>query len=114
MPVGVVALSSRSTLLEIATTNYDEDIGQIKFAMNKLQSMCDISDGFLISEPMHRFGWTFFKILLKSELWQALPLKIGDMIQSSKGKKYEEKLVTFMTNFFDQNKAKVKVKFIEV
>ena len=107
-------MSTRSTLLEIATTNYETDIGLITSAMNDLQALCSVTDGFLISEPMHRFGWTFFKILLKSELWQALPLKIGDMIQSSKGKKYEEKLVTFMTNFYEQNDAKVKVKYMEV
>ncbi len=107
-------MSVKSTILEIATTNYDNDIEVITFAMNKLQSICEVTDGFLISEPVHRFGWTFFKILLKSELWHAMPIKIGDKIQSSKGKKYEEKLVSFMTNFFDQNNAKVKVKFTEV
>ena len=107
-------MSGRSTLLEIATTNYDTDIGLITSAMNNLQSLCSITDGFLISEPVSRFGWTFFKILLKSELWYALPIKLGDKIQSSKGKKYEEKLVSFMTNFFAQSDAKVKVKYMEV
>lgn len=107
-------MSTRSTLLEIATTNYDTDIGLISSAMNQLQSLCEVTDGFLISEPMHKFGWTFFKILLKSNLWSAMPLKLADKIQASKGKKYEEKLVSFMTSFFEQNNAKVKVKFFEV
>ncbi len=107
-------MSGRSTLLEIATTNYETDLEFISSAMNKLQSLCEVTDGFLISEPVHRFGWTFFKILLKSELWYAMPIKLGDKIEKSKGKKYEEKLVYFMTNFFEQNNAKVKVKFTEV
>ncbi len=107
-------MSGRSTILEIATTNYETDIGLITSAMNSLQSLCEITDGYLISEPVHRFGWAFFKILLKSHLWYAMPQKLGDKIQSSKGKKYEEKLVSFMTNFFEQNNAKVKVKFLEV
>lgn len=106
-------MSGRSTLLEIATTNYDTDIGLVRSTMNDLQSLCSITDGFLISEPVSRFGWTFFKILLKSELWHALPVKVGDRIQSSKGKKYEEKLVSFMTGLFEQNNAKVKVKYLE-
>jgi len=101
-------------MLEIATTNYEKDIDFISSAMKTLQSMCDVTDGFLISEPMHRFGWTFFKILLKSNLWSAIPLKLEQQIETSKGKKYEEKLVSFMTNFFEENSAKVKVKFIEV
>ncbi|HKU33853.1 MAG TPA: hypothetical protein VJR22_08420 [Candidatus Nitrosotalea sp.] len=107
-------MSGRSTLLEIATTNYETDIGLITSAMNDLQSLCEITDGFLISEPVHRFGWTFFKILLKSSLWNAIPIKLGEKIQSSKGKKYEEKLVSFTTSFFEQSGAKVKVKFLEV
>ena len=107
-------MTSRSTLLEIATTDYEKDIGLISTAMEKLQSLCEVTDGFLISEPMHRFGWTFFKILLKSNLWSAIPLTLDSQIQTSKGKKYEEKLVSFMTMFFEDNSAKVKVKFIEV
>lgn len=100
--------------MEIATTNYEEDIGKISSAMDTLQGLCGVTDGFLISQPMSKFGWTFFKILLKSELWYAIPLKLDDKIQASKGKKYEEKLVSFMTAFFEQNDAKVKVKFREV
>ncbi|HJU13307.1 MAG TPA: hypothetical protein VJ792_02500 [Candidatus Nitrosotalea sp.] len=107
-------MNSRSTMLEIATTNYEKDIDLISSAMSSLQSLCDVTDGFLISEPMHRFGWTFFRILLKNNLWSAMPLKLDQQIQTSKGKKYEEKLVSFMTVFFEQNSAKVKVKFIEV
>ncbi|MGI0046415.1 MAG: hypothetical protein ACREBB_04415 [Nitrosotalea sp.] len=107
-------MNERSTILEIATTNYDTDLELVSSAMNRLQLICEVTDGFLISEPVHRFGWTFFKILLKSDLWSAMPLKLADKIQASKGKKYEEKLVSFMTIFFEQNNAKVKVKFKEV
>ncbi|MDE1862889.1 MAG: hypothetical protein KGI33_08250 [Thaumarchaeota archaeon] len=107
-------MASRSTLLEIATTDYENHLGSISSAMTELQTLCGVTDGFLISEPLHRFGWTFFKILLKNELWTAIPLKLPDKIQESKGKSYEEKLVSFMTKFFEQKNAKVKVKFIEV
>lgn len=107
-------MNGRSTILEIATTNYETDLELVSSAMSKLQLLCEVTDGFLISEPVHRFGWTFFKILLKSELWTAMPFKLADSIQVSKGKKYEEKLVSFMTSFFEQNNAKVKVKFTEV
>lgn len=107
-------MASRSTILEIATTNYETDLELISSAMNILQSICEVTDGFLISEPVHRFGWAFFRILLKSDLWTAMPIKLADKIQGSKGKKYEEKLVSFMTNFFEQNNAKVKVKFTEI
>ncbi len=81
--------------------------------MNNLQSLCEISEGFLISNPMHRFGWAFFKMLIKNEFLSAMELKLADKIQKSKGKKYEEKFVSFMTNLFENNDAKVKIKLIE-
>ncbi|MDE1765768.1 MAG: hypothetical protein KGI27_05750 [Thaumarchaeota archaeon] len=106
-------MNGRATILEIASTSYETDLELISSAMNSLQSLCEIADGFLISNPMHRFGWAFFKILIKNELLSAMQLKLEDKIQASKGKKYEEKFVSFMTNLFEQNKVKVKIKLIE-
>jgi hypothetical protein len=106
-------MNGRTTYLEIASTNYDVDLAIISSTMNSLQALCEISDGFLISNPMHRFGWTFFKMLIKNELLSAMELKLADKIQTSKGKKYEEKFVSFMTSLFEKNDAKVKIKLIE-
>ncbi|MDE1727172.1 MAG: hypothetical protein KGH89_07930 [Thaumarchaeota archaeon] len=106
-------MNNRPTILEIASTSYETEIELISFAMNSLQLLCDVRNGFLISEPMHRFGWAFFKILIKDELLSAMQLKVDDKIQKSKGKKYEEKFASFMANLFEQNNAKVKVKLIE-
>jgi len=103
----------RSTILEIATTKYETDKELVSLAMDSLQTLCEINDGFLISKPMERFGWAFFKILIKNELLSAMQLKLGDQIEHSKGKKIEEKFVSFMTNFFENKNAKVKVKLIE-
>jgi len=103
----------RATILEIATTKYETDRELISLAMNSLESLCDIKDGFLMSKPMERFGWSFFKVLIKSELESAMQLKLEDQILRSEGKKIEEKFVNFMTKFFENKNARVKVKLIE-
>jgi hypothetical protein len=103
----------RPTILEIATTKYEIDRELVSSAMNSLQTLCGVKDGFLISKPMERFGWAFFKVLIKSELLSAMQLKLADRIASSKGKKAEEKFVSFMTGFFEHENAKVKVKLID-
>jgi hypothetical protein len=54
-------------ILEIATINYDNDILQIKKALSYLQTTCEISEGYLLSRPVSKFGWTFFQLLLKSD-----------------------------------------------
>lgn len=106
-------MHGRATILEIATTNYEIDLGIVSKAMAELQSLCEIKEGFLISKPMERFGWAFFKVLIKIELLSGMELKLGDQIAKSKGKKIEEKFVTFMTKFFESKNAKVKVKLVD-
>jgi hypothetical protein len=106
-------MHGRPTILEIATTKYENDREIVSTAMDELQSLCGVTEGFLISNPMERFGWAFFKVLIKTELLSGIELKLGDQIAKTKGKKVEEKFVTFMTKFFETKNAKVKIKLID-
>jgi hypothetical protein len=103
----------KPTILEIATTKYETDRELISSTMNALQTLCGVKDGFLLSNPMERFGWSFFKVLIKAELLSAMQLKLADQISISKGKKSEEKFVSFMAKFFENKNAKIKVKLVE-
>ncbi len=106
-------MHGRATILEIATTRYETDLEIVTAAMNELQTLCGVTEGFLISKPMERFGWAFFKVLIKIELFSGMELKLGDQIEKTKGKKFEHKFVTFMTKFFENKNAKVKVKLVD-
>ncbi|MGI0062683.1 MAG: hypothetical protein ACREBA_09565 [Nitrosotalea sp.] len=106
-------MHGRSTILEIATTQYEIDLEIVTTTMNELQTLCGVTEGFLISKPMERFGWAFFKVLIKIELFSGMELKLGDQIAKTKGKKPEHKFVTFMTKFFENKNAKVKVKLVD-
>ena len=90
-------MHGRATILEIATTRYEIDREIVSAAMNELQTLCDI----------------FFKVLIKTELLSGMELKLGDQIAKTKGKKIEQKFVTFMTKFFESKNAKVKVKLVD-
>ncbi len=103
----------KPTILEIATAKYETDKELVSQAMDSLQTLCGVKDGFLMSNPMERFGWAFFKVLIKSELLSAMNLKLANQIAASDGKKIEEKFVSFMTEFFEDKNAKVKVKLID-
>jgi hypothetical protein len=106
-------MHGRPTILQIATTNYEPDRKVIVDTMEEIQSSCEIKEGFLVSEPMERFGWAFFKVLIKIELLSGMELKFGDQIAKTKGKKVEEKFVTFMTKLFESKNAKVKLKLVD-
>jgi hypothetical protein len=106
-------MHGRPTIIQIATTNYESDREIIVNTMEEIQTLCGIKEGFLVSESMERFGWAFFKVLIKTELLAGMELKYGDQIAKTKGKKIEEKFVTFMTKFFESKNAKVKVKLVD-
>ncbi|MDE1724647.1 MAG: hypothetical protein KGH76_01955 [Thaumarchaeota archaeon] len=106
-------MHGRPTILEIATTKYDIDRPLVQAVMEEIQTACGINEGFLVSNPMERFGWAFFKVLIKMELLSGMELKFGDQIAKTKGKKIEEKFVKFMINFFESKDAKVKVKLVD-
>jgi len=109
----MVVMHGRPTILQIATTNYESDRVVVVSTMEEIQSLCEIKEGFLVSEPMERFGWAFFKVLIKIELLSGMELKFGDQIAKTKGKKVEEKFVTFMTKLFESKNAKVKIKLVD-
>jgi hypothetical protein len=106
-------MHGRPTILQIATTNYEAHREIVVNTMEEIQTLCGIQEGFLVSESMERFGWAFFKVLIKVELLGGMELKYGDQIAKTKGKKIEEKFVTFMTKFFESKNVKVKLKLVD-
>lgn len=98
--------------IEIGSTNYEDDILNIKKALSHLQTTCEVSDSFLLSKPVSKFGWTFFQLLLKPNFTYSIEKKFSDMIQKYRGKN-EEKFIKFMSDFFEARGSKVKLKLIE-
>jgi len=101
-----------TTIFEIASTDYKDDIFRIKKALSHLQTTCEITDGYLLSEPVSKFGWTFCKLLLKPAFSMNIEKKFADMIQRYKGKN-EEKYTDFMQDFFLARECKIKLKLVE-
>ena len=101
-------------VFEIATTNYDDDKLLLRKSLGKLQNLCKISDGYLLEDPVSKFGWTFFQMLMKTHLHLAIEEEFYDMIKKSKGSKPEEKFTDFLTKYFEKNDCKIRLKLLEV
>ena len=78
-------------ILEFSTTKLVEDKILVIDAMNEIQKLCKISDGYAVSEPIYKFGWTFFSIALHTNFYQAVSQEFSDMIKKARGNKIEEK-----------------------
>ena len=100
------------TIIEIGTTNYEDDNLTIKKALSHLQTACHVTDSYMISKPTSKFGWTFFQLSLKPHFNSSLENKFADMIQKYRGKN-EEKFIKFMSDFFESRGAKVKLKLVQ-
>ncbi len=101
------------TVFEASTTDYDNIIIQIKKALSHLETRCGTPNVYVLSEPVSRFGWTFFKIAMKPALVDAIEEKFADMIQRYRDGKPEERLVKFLSDFFESKNCKIRLKIIE-
>ena len=106
-------MSNRSIVFEISTTKYETDRELVTLVMKDLQSSCGVTDGFLLSDPVEKFGWTFFKILFKNELLVGIQEKFGTQIMNTKGNAFQEKFSDFVTKFFESKNCKIRMKLVE-
>jgi len=100
-------------IFEVSTTNYDEDIELVTNALEDLQKLCDIDNGFKFGKPVSRFGWTFFKLWITPNFFFKIDEEFSDMIKKAKGRKQNEKFTNFMSDFFSSKECSVKLKITE-
>ena len=93
-------------ILEFSTTKLVEDKILVIDAMNKMQKLCKLSDGYAVSEPISKFG-------LHSNFYQAISHEFDDVIRKTKGNKQEEKFGNFMSGFFESHGCKIRVKLVD-
>jgi hypothetical protein len=101
------------TFFQISSTQYADDKILIIKALSHIQTLCEISDGYHLGNPVTRFGWTFVPLWIKPSLLSKIEEKFADMIKKSKGRKNNEKLTNFMIDFFESRDCKIKLKLVE-
>ena len=57
-----------SMVLEVGTKNYADDLLSIKKALSHMETLVGGYNGYVLSEPSSKFGWTFFKLAFKPNL----------------------------------------------
>jgi hypothetical protein len=100
-------------IFEISSTDYLEDKRLINNALADMASQCGLQNDFEFGNPVSRFGWTFFKLWIKTNLQFQISERFSDMIRKSKGSKQEEKFTNFLSDYFQSKGCKVKIKLIE-
>ena len=88
-----------SVTLEIKTKNYLDDLLSIKKSLSHMETIVEQYNGYVLSEPETKFGWTFFKLAFKPNLQNGIEEKFADMLvkytQGDKSQKFAQFMIVF-------------------
>ena len=98
---------------EISTKNYLNDKLAVKMALSHIETLVGVINGYSLSEPYEKFGWTFFKIAFKADLQDAIEKKFADMLEKYVSKTPPQKFTDFMTNYFQSKGCEIKIKLVD-
>ncbi len=97
-------------LFQVSTKN-PKEVASVKKAMEELESICKVKNGFEINEPFAKVGWTFFNIKLSSEMTTIIE-KSG-MMEGALGFRISEQLKNFLGHFLETRGSQVRIKKID-
>ncbi len=100
-------------VLEVGTKNYVDDLLSIKIALSHLESLVDSYNGYALSEPSSKFGWTFFKLAFKPNLQNGIEEKFFDMLAKYQSSDQPQKFVQFMTDYLHSKGCDVRIKIVD-
>jgi hypothetical protein len=78
--------------------------------MNDLEAICNIKQGYQISDPFTKAGWTFFNLQITMEM--ASVIEKSGMMEGALGYKIEEQLKNFIGHFLESKGSQVRIKQI--
>ena len=99
--------------IQISTTNWPKDTLLFEDTMNTLEKLCDVQNGYILNEPVSKFGWTFIDMILKGDFHMSMEQEFTEQVSKSKGSKPEEKFVNFLVKYLENNGCKIKLKLLQ-
>ncbi len=88
----------RTFILDFQTINYESDA---KIALEMLldyQKLCSLENSFALDPPIQSLGWSFAKMFLAGQFVEKIYEQQAHRIDSSKGKKLEDKFISWLQN----------------
>lgn len=97
-------------VLQVGTKDYTTDVVLLKKAMSQMESLLSAYNGYALSEPTSRLGWTFFSMAFQADLQQKIEERFADMIRKYRWGSSDEKFTKFMQEYFRARGCDVTVK----
>ena len=102
-----------NTVFEISTKNYGDDLLVIKKTLSHMETLVGSSNGYTLSKPSSKFGWTFFKLSFKPNLQNGIEEKFADMLNKYRLNNQSQKFTQFITDYFKSKGCNIKIKIFD-
>jgi hypothetical protein len=99
-----------NVVLEVGTKNYVDDLLSIKKSLSHMETLVGEYNGYVLSEPSSKFGWTFFKLSFKPNLQNGIEEKFSDMLVKYRSIDQSQKFANFMTDYLHSRGCDVTIK----
>jgi hypothetical protein len=100
-------------IMDFQTTSFELDSKVAIQVLSEYRKICGFakdSDTFALDNPVSSAGWSFAKLFLSGEFVEKIYAIKTDEIDSSRGKKLEEKFVSWLDAKLRYNNCKAYVK----
>jgi hypothetical protein len=113
-------------ILDFQTTNFENDSKIALETLNQYQKACGNTDDdgddddnnsnslereyFALDPPVSSAGWSFAKLFLAGQFIEKLYHLYPEKIEKSKGKKFEDKFVSWLAKELEDRKCQAKIK----
>ena len=83
-------------ILDFQSVDFEPD-GKIAVEMlSEMQKACQLENAFALDPPVQSAGWSFAKMFLAGQLVEKMYAIHAYEIDASKGKRFEDKFITWM------------------
>lgn len=83
-------------ILDFQTTNFEPDSKVAVEMLSDYQRACELENSFALDPPVPSAGWSFAKLFLAGQFVEKLYFRYRSEIDSSKGKKFEDKFIAWL------------------
>jgi hypothetical protein len=100
-------------LIDFVTIDFESDSKIAKEVLGEFQKDCNLDNhdsDFVLDCPIYRAGWYFAKLFISSEFIKRLYKLNFNQIDNSKGKKFEDNFITWLSIKFKSKKCEAQLK----
>lgn len=98
-------------IFQASTRSYEKEITIVKKALSELEKICKVNNGYKISEPFTKAGWTFFNIQLSDEMFSVI--ESSGMMEGALGYRIGEQIKNFLGHFLESHGSQIRIKQTE-